>query len=99
MTKPQLVEVMLFHLRNLGTCKHAGPDTVLGDCLPTTSPVGGKAPAEMFKDFIVWTVTNAGYVAVTWPQDWLAMTVQGLAELLAKDWRWRGPCFFCSRPG
>lgn len=86
MTKPQLVEVMLFHLRNLGTCPQVGPDTTLGDCLPTTSLAGGNSPATMFENTIKWTIKNAGLPVHVWPADWLALTVGALADYLAEEW-------------
>jgi hypothetical protein len=78
-TKQQLIEVMLFHLRNLGTCPQVGSDARLKDCLSTTSAVGGNSPAAMFKNAIDWTIKNAGLAVHEWPSCWLDLTVDALA--------------------
>jgi hypothetical protein len=78
-TKQQLTEVMLFHLRNLGTCQQVGLDTKLKDCLSTTSAVGGNSPAVMFENTVKWTIKSAGLVVHEWPAGWLGLTVDALA--------------------
>jgi hypothetical protein len=84
MTRDQLVQVMLYQLRSLGTQPSPTEESIHSDCLESDDSLSPGGSAAKYRDVVTWTLDRQGYKQVPWPADWMSMSVGALADALLK---------------
>ena len=84
MTTEQLIEVMLYYLKNLNDqgVTPIDADTVFNTVLSETDGPGNATSKNIFKAFIRRSIKQRGLQDKPWPAEWFGMNANSLAPKL-----------------
>ncbi len=83
-TKENLLEIMKELISNFQTKRGVVTvKTVLGNFLDDRDGVAkGTSSANLYKQFVKWSMNNRKFPSGKWPSSWLAMSLEELADYL-----------------
>ena len=83
MNTGQLKKIMKFHLTNFNDEGVAINDaTIHNKVLSDSDGYGNACSQYIYKSVIRWTLERNGYEDVGWPQNWMELSVEDLANKL-----------------
>lgn len=81
-SQDQLVEVMIFQLKNFSTDPDSVDENTIHKDVLTEEGFGTATPKRIYKAFIRFTLIHNGNGDPPWPQNWMDLSVRELAEKL-----------------
>lgn len=85
MTREQLVEVMLYQLKSLGTEANPTESSIHAECLKSDDSLSPGGSVAKYRDFVTWTLERQGHKGKIWPENWKSLSVGALADVLLKE--------------
>lgn len=82
MTQDQLVEVMIFHLKNFSNDPDSIDENTIHESVLDDSGFGTATPKRIYKALIRWTLQTNGNGDPSWPANWVKLSVRDLAGKL-----------------
>lgn len=83
MTKRELMDVMMFHLKNFNDENVViDENTIHNQVVSATDGYGGANSKHIYRSVIRWTLKRYKHVDKPWPKDWMDSSVDTLSSNL-----------------